>query len=190
EETVGTVVAALEGEGPDVHLVGHSLGGITIPVVAARRPVARMVFLCSFMPEPGRSFRETMAAEEGAFRTAWRTVPRVVHDDRSSSWEPDVAVELFYHDCPDDLARWAASRLRRQSWRTSAEPCPLECWPDVPSSSILCTGDRAVAPEWSRAAARKRLCVEAIELPGGHSPMLSRPAGLAGVLARLEGVEE
>ena len=46
------VIEALEGA-DDVVLVGHSLGSLTIPVVASRRPVDRMVFLCSVPTGPG-----------------------------------------------------------------------------------------------------------------------------------------
>jgi pimeloyl-ACP methyl ester carboxylesterase len=51
--------------------------------------------------------------------------------------------------------------------------------PDVPIRSILCQEDRIVAPEYSRRAARELLDIEAIELPGSHSPMASRPEPLA-----------
>src|SRR5437764_15314513 len=51
----GAVVQALEGVGGDVVLVGHSLGGLTIPLVAARQPVHGMVFLCALLPRPDRS---------------------------------------------------------------------------------------------------------------------------------------
>jgi hypothetical protein len=37
-------------------------------------------------------------------------------------------------------------------------------------------------PRWSRTVALERLGVNAIELPGGHSPFLSRPAELAEAL--------
>ena len=33
----------------DLVLVGHSLGGLTIPLVAALRPVKRLVFLCAVL---------------------------------------------------------------------------------------------------------------------------------------------
>ena len=42
--------------------------------------------------------------------------------------------------------------------------------------------DAAVNPQWSRSAALERLGSGAVELPGGHSPMLSRPAELAEAL--------
>jgi pimeloyl-ACP methyl ester carboxylesterase len=184
DDNANVVMAALEGVEDDVVLVGHSLGGITIPVVAARRPVTRLVFLCAFLPEPGRSLNQTLS--EHAWSTdEWLNAPKVVHEDGSVSWEPEVAMPTFYHDCPEDLARWAVSKLRRQVWTTTRQPSPLERWPDVPSSYVLCTHDKAIAPKWSRHVAQERLGVEAIELPGGHSPMLSRPRDLAGVLNRL-----
>lgn len=186
EDNAAVVATALAGAGGDVVLVGHSLGGITIPVVAARLAVARLVFLCAIVPEPGRRLDETLRADGRSAGRGW-TGPPVVHPDGSASWEPDAAVDAFYHDCPDEVARWAASKLRRQVWTTTREPCPLERWPDVPSSYILCTEDKPIAPEWARQVARERLGVEAIELPGGHSPMLSRPRPLAEILDGLTG---
>src|SRR5437868_15426566 len=42
------VAEAIRDEGDDVIVVGHSLAGLTVPLVAATRPVARMVFLNAF----------------------------------------------------------------------------------------------------------------------------------------------
>jgi hypothetical protein len=42
-----------------------------------------------------------------------------------------------------------------------------------------------IRPEWSRAAARARLGVEPVELPGGHSPMLADPERLTDALIAL-----
>ena len=54
--------------------------------------------------------------------------------------------------------------------------------PDVPTRSIHFEEDRIGAPDYSRRAARELLGVEAIELPGGHAPMASRPEALAKLL--------
>jgi hypothetical protein len=61
------------------------------------------------------------------------------------------------------------------------QPCPLDRLPDVPATYILCTEERAVRPDWSRATAA-RIGADVIELPGGHSPFLAQPAALADVL--------
>ena len=63
------VVTALAHVNDEVILVGHSLGGLTIPLVAAARPVRRMVFLCAFLPQPGRPFTAQYGEEEGMFPT-------------------------------------------------------------------------------------------------------------------------
>ena len=49
------VVDRAIGPASDLVVVGHSLGGLTIPLVADRRPVRRLVYLCALVPEPGRS---------------------------------------------------------------------------------------------------------------------------------------
>ncbi len=57
--------------------------------------------------------------------------------------------------------------------------------PEVESTYIVCAEDRVINPVWSRRAARELLGVDAIALPGGHSPFLSRPEQLAEVLTRV-----
>jgi pimeloyl-ACP methyl ester carboxylesterase len=102
---------------------------------------------------------------------------------------PDTATELFWHDAPPEVAAWAVARLRPQAYLVMNETSPLTAWPAVPGAYIACRDDRASNPEWGRRAARERLGVEAVELDGGHSPMLSRPAELAEVLDRLARVD-
>src|SRR3954469_18012012 len=64
EDYADVVVAALENAGDDVVVVGHSLGGLTIPHVATRRPVRRLVFLCALLPAVGRSFADQFGLGE------------------------------------------------------------------------------------------------------------------------------
>src|SRR5690606_17382493 len=44
-------------------LVVHSLGGLTIPLVASARQVVGMIFIAALLPNPGMSFREQQATE-------------------------------------------------------------------------------------------------------------------------------
>jgi pimeloyl-ACP methyl ester carboxylesterase len=166
-------------------LVGHSMGGLVIPIVAANRPVKQLVFLGAFLPAPGLSANDQRAAEPVDGRVA--PVAEEWTDLGDDVWMigPNTATELFYHDIPAATARWATQRLRPQSYRVMAEKTPLVEWPDVPRASIVCREDRAINPDWVRDAARERLGVEAVELAGGHSPFLSRPAELAKLLDSL-----
>jgi pimeloyl-ACP methyl ester carboxylesterase len=163
-------------------LVGHSMAGLVIPLVAARRPVRRLVFLAAFLPSPGRSAGEQRATEAIDGRIPPRTAEWT--DLGNDVWMvgPNTATEIFFQDAPPAVARWATKRLRPQAYRVLTETTPLTAWPAVESRSIVCRDDRAINPEWVRLAARERLGIEAIEIGGGHSPFLTRPAELARVL--------
>ena len=89
---------------------------------------------------------------------------------------------MLYHDCAPEAADAAITRLRfqRSMWTEVAD---FDAWPDVETVSITCAEDRIVNPTWSNRVARERLGVEALELPGGHSPFLARPDALADLLA-------
>jgi pimeloyl-ACP methyl ester carboxylesterase len=166
-------------------LVGHSMAGLIIPLVAARRPVRRLVFLASFLPSPGRSANQQRETEAIDGRVAPRTAEWTDLGDEVWMVGPNTATEIFFPDAPAALARWATQRLRPQAYRVMSETSPLTAWPEVEGHSIVCREDRAINPEWVRAAARERLGVEAIEMEGGHSPFLTRPAELARVLHSL-----
>jgi pimeloyl-ACP methyl ester carboxylesterase len=171
----------------DLVLVGHSLAGLTVPLVAARRPVRRLVFLCALIPLFGRSLADQVAAEPDMYDPVSRGHPGRLTDPDGTTWFRDqgAARDVFYHDCTSEDVRWAFARLRRQAAAPRQEPCPLSAWSPGERAYILCREDRAVSPAWSRRAARERLGVEPIELDGSHSPFISRPAPLAAVLDRL-----
>ncbi len=163
-------------------LVGHSLGGLTIPVLASFTPTRLMVFLAAVLPQPGSSFDDQGAGMDTGYRPAQ---PAIANPDGSSSWPVPGAIEVVYHDCPPDLALCAAQRLRRQHWRITQELTPLEEWPAIPSAYIVARDDRVIAPAYGREIARRRLGVDPVEIDGGHAPFLARPAELASVLSAL-----
>ncbi|HYM83251.1 MAG TPA: alpha/beta hydrolase, partial [Candidatus Dormibacteraeota bacterium] len=148
-------------------------------------PVRRLVFLAAFLPVPGKSAmdqRSTEPIDPPAIATTseWTDLGEDVW-----SIGPDTARELFLHDVAGDVAASAIERLRPQCYRVMTEMTPLTAWPDVPSDYVVCADDRALSAAWGRRASRDRLGVGAIELPGGHCPMLSRPDQLATTLDRL-----
>lgn len=176
--------ALADAAGADVVLVAHSLAGLAAPLVAARRPVRHLVYLAALLPDPGRSLDQQTAAGDRQTRRGLGRGQRV-HDDGSTSWDPGAAIERLYPDSPREVARRAADRLRRQHWRISAEVTPLRAWPDVPSTYVRCGDDLVIDDDWARRAARERLGVEPVVLPGDHSPFLARPAELAELLTAL-----
>lgn len=172
---------------PDLVLVGHSLAGLTVPLVAARRVVRRLVFLCAVVPVFGRSLDEEVAADPSMYDPVLRAHPGRLVDGEGTMWmgDEEAARTIYYQDCAPEVVRWAFARLRRQAVTPRREPCPLTAWPAVERAYILCREDRAIRPDWSRRTARERLGIEPIEMDGGHSPFLSRPDDLAARLAAL-----
>ncbi len=166
-------------------IVGHSTGGLSIPIVATRRPVRQLVFLASMLPKPGMSANDQRAAEPidgpGPSGSAEWT------DLGNDVWlvGPNTATEMFFPDAAPADAAWATSQLRPQSYRAMNEVTPLTQWPDLPSAYIVCRDDRAVSADWGRKAARQRLGVEPVEIDGGHSPFLTRPMELAHLIDSL-----
>ncbi len=169
------------GDADDVVLVGHSLGGASIPIAAAKRPVRHLVFVCALLPEPGKSVTDRYSAED-VFAPGFAG-NTVTMDGGTSMWnDPVSAARCFYHDCSEDDAAWAVARLRPQAAAPRTEPWPLDAVPPIERTSIVCRDERCLRPEWSRRMSRELLGVDAVELDGGHSPFLSRPAELAEVL--------
>jgi pimeloyl-ACP methyl ester carboxylesterase len=160
-------------------VIGHSMAGLVIPIVAARRPVRQLVFLAAMLPNPGASMNEQRAAEPIDGLLPLITAEWTDLGDNVWAVGPNTASEMFFSDAAPELAMWASARMRPQAYRIMGEITPLEAWPDVPLASIVCRDDRAVNIAWARAAARDQLGVEAVELDGGHSPFLTRPAELA-----------
>jgi pimeloyl-ACP methyl ester carboxylesterase len=186
-EYAEVVLESMPADEDDVIVVGHSLGGLTIPLVAQARPVRRLVFLGAQVPAVGMSNLEYLPTEPGAVifsgaeSVAEGEIP--VQDDQLLSWGSSAKAG-FYHDVDDEVAKRAWERLRRQSFTVMTERTPLEVWPDVPSTYILMKEDRAVGQDWSRRRA-KEIGADLVEMDGSHSPFYSRPGQLADVLVGL-----
>jgi pimeloyl-ACP methyl ester carboxylesterase len=153
-----TVVEAVgDPERPFV-VVGHSLGGLTAPLVADRIPVDLVVFVAGMIPAPGELFAD------------WWT---------NTGYEPSGENDVFYHDVPPELAGEAQTRERGETSAALQQPWPLDAMPPVPTKYLLCRDDRMFPAAWARRHARERLGIQADEIDGGHYIMLSRPRELA-----------
>lgn len=183
ETYADVVVRALDGAGDDVVLVAHSMGGHTIPLVAARRPVRALVYVCALLPLPGASFAEQWAAQPDMLVEGHAAGISPPDDQGRTRWlDEDRARETFYADCEPEVAAEAFRKLRPQAGTPYGRPSALESLDLGPATYVVCAEDRIVNPDWSRRAAPERLGVEPVELPGSHSPFFSRPADLAGIV--------
>lgn len=183
EEYVETVLTSLDAVTDDVVVVGHSMAGMVAPIVASRRAVRAVVYLCGVVPVPGVSMAQVLLDEPDLERPRIRDQASTLREDGVRVVSPEVGREIYYHDCPSDLAEWASSRLRPTADTAVYDVSPIARFPEVKTVSVVCRDDRVVSPNWSRRVARVRLGIDCIELPGGHAPMISRPKDLAKILA-------
>lgn len=176
-EYADVVVAAIRDRRRDLVLVGQSLGGFTVPLVAERVPVERIVLLNAMVPKPGESggawWEVTGQAEA---RAAFAAREGRVAD----TFDPLVD---FFHDVPPDVTAVAMAGGADQSGTPFEKPWPLASWPEVPTRFLQGREDRFFPLEFQRRVVAERLPgVEVEELPGGHLLALSRPVELAEAL--------
>ncbi len=171
------IVLAAIGDRDHVVLVAQSMGGLTAPLVAARRPVGLLVLVAAMVPKPGETGGEWWDSTGQA--EAQRA--RAVADGR----DPDDGdpFTTFAHDLPPDVVAELPAHVREQSGTPFTTPWPLPAWPDVPTRFLLCRDDRLFPADFQRRVVQDRLGFIPDELPGGHLPALGHPDEL---VARLE----
>ncbi len=159
--------ANVVGRQPDAIVVGHSLGGFTIPHVEARS----RVYLAALPPLERREM-------DGCFAEGFGGTLRDT-SDRSYWPDADTAAARMYPDCSRTQSDWAFAQLRRQA-RLDAIPAPFG-----PGDIVIATlQDAAVDPDWQIRTARVH-GARVIELDSGHSPFLTQPDELADMLGSL-----
>ena len=177
EDYAAVVLKCLNGREAPI-LVGHSMSSAVIPLVAVKRRVRTLVYLCpamgGFRPPP----------DEPPYQRAGYERPPVDVYDRSW-WPSDRAVSQLYGRLDRDIAERLAPRLRPQPQAVFSTPYPLERPPALPSAFLYAREDELFDDDWSRWIARRSLGVDAIELPGGHFPMLEHPVTLADILEQV-----
>ena len=175
-----TVIEAMAGTSGRRILVAHSAGGATIPLVAARAPVDRMVFAAAILPQPGQSIFEALgpATQEAIMAVS------IDNGDGTRSFDFDLLSSLVPPEQRDAYLAFLCATQRKQGMRAVYEPWPGTGMPDLPCSYVLCTEDQIIPPERQRAFAAA-LGVTPIEIASEHSVFTMKPKELAAILASL-----
>ena len=176
--------AVRAGDGPSV-VVGHSWGGYPITAAAQKNPsqIARLVYLCAYVPRDGLSMVELRR-----FAKMQNLAPLLeLSDDGQSYWLPEEHQRgIFYQDCPDDAVALAAARLGPQAARPQREPLDDTARARaLPRSYIRCAEDRTIDPDLQAEMAAGLPAPDRHEMATGHSPFFADPDGLARLLDRI-----
>ncbi|HZO97278.1 MAG TPA: alpha/beta hydrolase [Gaiellaceae bacterium] len=182
-EYAEVVVSSLADVDEEVVVVGHSLGGLTLPLIAQRRPVRLLVFVCAVIPEPGTNPYDLIAQDAEDSETAH---PSLLDDDAQWHLTPrEEAREVFFFDCPREIQEWALDRQRPQCEKPHREVTPLREWPPVPAAVANGVFDRCIPIARARRTALRVFGRTPVELQEGHFPFLTSPRLIAEELDRL-----
>jgi len=186
ERYAEAIVAAIDAtrNGPVV-LVGHSMAGFPITRAAELAPdkIARLIYLCAYVPQRGLSLVEM---RKQAPRQPLMPAVIRAEDGASFTVDPAMAGDIFYHDCSDAVRAYALPRLCAQAVAPQSVPVAVtDRARALPRDYILCTQDRTIPPEYQETMVADWSPARVYRLASGHSPFFSMPARLAETLIRI-----
>ena len=176
------IVAAIDRP---VILVGHSAAGFPISAAAMKAPekVQRLVYLCAYVPETGKSMVDRRL---DASRQPLRDAIVKSADGLSYSIDPAKAGEKFYQDCAPEIVDFAKTHLCPQPILPQATPLTVtDTLRQMPKSYIRCLNDAAVPPEFQISMSKDWPERSVFEMDCGHSPFFAQPDRLAEILIRI-----
>ncbi|MFE6615479.1 alpha/beta fold hydrolase [Amycolatopsis sp. NPDC057786] len=180
-ETTRTVQELVDRAAEPPVVLAHSFGGLTADGLQG---ISHLIYLAAIVSEPGETAQywvERITEETG--REPGQ-VPLTFDETGLTHLDLAAVRDAMYADCTDAVAERAMSLLRPEPVTIFDESPEGSAWKDTPTTYIVCTEDRALAPELvAHSAAR---CDTTVTWRASHSPYLSRPVELATlVLERL-----
>jgi pimeloyl-ACP methyl ester carboxylesterase len=177
---VAGAIDRLAGQGEPIIAVGHSFGGSIITAAAGGdgggQAASHLVYLTAVMQDPGEplDLGETTTPGMRAIRFTGEEI----------SIDPDIAPVGFYNRCKPGDAAWATAHLRPMPAATlTMNASSSVAWRSVPSTYVVCTDDQVLSPAMQRAMATNASA--SLEIDSDHSPFLSCPTELAGLLSSI-----
>lgn len=188
-EAIKSVLETAASQSSSIVPVFHSYAGIPgSDAVAelsesAKEKVLRLVYLAAFIIPEGTAL---LTGSGG------KTAPWVALTADGKFGHVPEPISPFYHDVEPELAKEAASRCVKNSRSAFMETTKHAGWEAFPCTYVTCLDDRAVPPAVCKAmldrlSEEERMSWTFQESEGSHSPFLSRPAELAGLLRRAVG---
>lgn len=188
-EKVTATANKIEGE---IILVGHSMGGTVISQAAeilGKNKVCKLIYVDAFLPQNGESVSSLARMIESnlpkdSTRLSIGAGLVVSENGKTSTFKPEIADLLFYHDCSQSDRDFAHKNMNRQSFAPLGTPVSVSdsIYGAIPKFYILCTESRDL--DKSILPARVK-CEKVVKLKSGHSPFFSKPRQLAKLLMRL-----
>jgi pimeloyl-ACP methyl ester carboxylesterase len=184
---VDSLTTLLTRTGKPCVLVAHSMAGVPVTLVAARNPalLAGIVYISAYLPLPGESLFDLMALhrqEDAALPV--ESALQMSSDRRTCMIGEPSIIPLFYNRCSAATAARAAENFGAQatlplSAKAHYEEAKLNIIPEV---YICCSDDRVLPLQHQYRMLQRRHCRELLQIDADHSPFLSCPDELSGLL--------
>lgn len=174
ETRAAQTVKALKDVKEPVVILGISNEGAVLPLIAAARPVRRLVYINAAIPLPGKAFIEICNSEPVA-------VPGSILDKLIKGAQPVTDEFLRLRADPNATpAQWQTlhDHIHASPYARGIpnfyEVCPLKKMPTVENIDISGAADNQIRPEWEQSAARRVLGVEPVVIKGaGHANIVT-----------------
>lgn len=175
-----SVVESVDGP---VVIAGHSYGGSVLSEAAAGlENVTGLVFVASFLLEPGESTGELAGKFPGAqLGDALSPVPYPGGEDLYIDQAKFRAV--FAADVDEPTATLMAATQRPIAAQALADTATEAAWKTVPSWALIATEDLAIPTESGRFMAERAGAV-AVEVQASHAVTVSQPGAVADLIDR------
>lgn len=176
------LVADLAGH-ERITLVGHSLAGAILPLMAAQAPylLRKLIYLTCTAPPPGTGFRAMMGSGlQGSHpdEVGWPVDPATTDKDARyrimfcNDMEPEFAGRFLARMGQDDWPMEVLTRTNHQYDHLAA----------IPSTYIVCEQDNGLPPAWQRRFAERLHCDKVVSLAAAHQAMVTQPQALTRLL--------
>ena len=181
------VRAVIDEIAEPVVVVGHSYGGAVLTEAGDHPMVTHLVFIAAFALDAGESCMSAAMGRADALGISWDGRPNLADGfvpgpPGTVTIDPSIAVACFYSDCDDAQAAWATARLGPHPLVTLEQEPTAVAWRTKPSTYVVCSDDLVVPVELQREHAGR--CASSVEWPTGHSPFLSRPELVVGLVGK------
>jgi pimeloyl-ACP methyl ester carboxylesterase len=160
-----------------VVLVGHSIAGVTLPVVANRLGdrVVHAVFVSCVVPPEGGRVVDTIAP-----LLRWLCVRAYRRGSRELVFPRRLSAHLFCNDMDRHTARAVLDRITPDAMGVTLEPVSRAgCFSSIPRTYIKLSRDKTLPQRRQDGMISNLGEAHVLELDAGHDAMISRPIELA-----------
>jgi pimeloyl-ACP methyl ester carboxylesterase len=176
--------------GKAVVLVGHSYGGAVISDAAVGdSAVKALVYVDAFIPVPGESIQDLLAARPGSCIGSPTGVFDAVPAPGAAATDPDLYLlpgkfpGCFASGLPASEAAVLAATQRPLAAIAAGQPSGPVAWKTVPSWAVIGTADQVIPPAELLAMAN-RAGSRITDVNAGHLSLISAPGTVARVIAQ------